>query len=156
MPITWYVARGGGAVATDASETYGVSAAVGLAELCEAISTGGELLVADSAVGVSVVVGLAVPCKPISIGGEPLVADSAVAGVGDAATDGVFGSCVTPRITKTSTTPVNSASVPKESCFAREAGRACVGSGGGTMVRRGGAPHEGQAVADELISLPHS
>ena len=61
--MTWYVARGGGAVATDASEAYGVSVAVGLGELSEAVSTGGELIVADSA----------------------------VVGVGDAATDGVFG-----------------------------------------------------------------
>jgi len=63
MPMTWYVARGGDPLATDASEAYGASAAVGLGELCEAVSTGGELVVADSA----------------------------VAGVGDAATDGVFG-----------------------------------------------------------------
>jgi hypothetical protein len=61
-----------------------------------------------------------------------------------------------PRITKTDTRPVNTVSVPKESCFARETGRARVGSDGGTMVDRGGAPHEGQAVANELISLPHS
>ena len=63
MSMTWYVARGGDPLATDASEAYGVSAAVGLGELCEAVSTGGKLVVADSA----------------------------VAGVGDAATDGVFG-----------------------------------------------------------------
>ena len=62
MPMTWYVARGGVAVATEASEAYGVSAAGGLGELSEAVSIGGELLVADSA----------------------------VAGVGDAATDRVF------------------------------------------------------------------
>jgi hypothetical protein len=61
--MTWYEARGGGAVATDASEAYEVSVAVGLGELSEAVSTGGELIVADSA----------------------------VVGVGDAATDGVFG-----------------------------------------------------------------
>ena len=61
--MTWYVARGGGAVAIDASEAYGVFAAVGLAEASKAISTGGELFVVDSAVG----------------------------GVGDGATDGVFG-----------------------------------------------------------------
>ena len=61
--MTWYVARGGGAVATDALEAYGVSVAVGLGELSEAVSIGGELLVADSA----------------------------VAGLGDAASDGVFG-----------------------------------------------------------------
>ena len=61
--MTWNVARGGVAVATDTSEVYAVSAAVGLGELCEAVSIGGELLVADSA----------------------------VAGVGDAASDGVFG-----------------------------------------------------------------
>ena len=101
-------------------------------------------------------VGLGELCEAVSIGGELVVADSAVAGVGDAATDGLFGGCVTPRITKTSTTPVKIAIVPQESCFAREAGRAPVGSGGGTMVGRGGAPHEGQAVANELISLPHS
>ena len=118
---------------------------------------GGGLAVADSAVGVFAAAGLAELFKTISTGGgELLVADSAVAGVGDAATDGVFGSRVTPRITKTSTRPVNTASVPKETCFARETGRARVGSGGGTMVDRGGAPHEGQAIANELISLPHS
>ena len=61
-----------------------------------------------------------------------------------------------PRITKTSTTPVNSAIVPQEGCFAREARGASVGSGGGSMVDRGGAPHDGQAAASELISLPHS
>jgi len=53
MPMTWYVARGGVAVATVASEASGVSAAIGLGELWEAVSTGGELVVADSLVGVS-------------------------------------------------------------------------------------------------------
>jgi hypothetical protein len=52
--MTWYVARDGGPVATDAPETYGVSAGVGLGELSKAVSTGGELVVADSPVGVSV------------------------------------------------------------------------------------------------------
>jgi len=61
--MTWNVARGGVAVATDTSEVYAVSAAVGLGELSEAVSIGGELLVADSA----------------------------IAGVGDTASDGVFG-----------------------------------------------------------------
>ena len=61
--MTWYVVRGAVAVATDTSEAYGVSAAVGFGELSGAVSTGAELVVADSA----------------------------VAGVGDAATDGVFG-----------------------------------------------------------------
>jgi len=116
--MTWNVARGGVAVATDASEVYAVSAAVGLGELSEAVSRGelvvpdsavrasaavgvgelsaaasigGELVVADSAVGVFAAVGLAEPSKAISTGCELLVADSAVAGVGDAATDGVFG-----------------------------------------------------------------
>jgi hypothetical protein len=141
-----------------ADSVVGVCAAAGVAEPCKTISTGGgEFLVADSAVGVCAAAGLAEPCKTISTGGgELLVADSAVAGVGDAATDGVFGSRVTPRITKTSTRPVNTASVPKKICFARGTGRARVGSGGGTMVDRGGAPHEGQAIANELISLPHS
>jgi hypothetical protein len=91
MPMTWYVARGGGAIAIDASEAYGVSVAVGLGELSEAVSTGGELVVADSAVGVFSAIGLAEPSKAISTGGELFVADSAVGGVGDGATDGVFG-----------------------------------------------------------------
>ena len=89
--MTWYVARAGVAVATDASEAYGVSVVVGLGELCEAVSTDGELVVADSAVGISVVVGLCELCEAISIGGELFVASSAVAGVGDTAIDGVFG-----------------------------------------------------------------
>ena len=89
--MTWYVARGGDPLATDASEEYGVSAAVGLGELPEAVSTGGELVVADSAVGASAAVGLGELCEAVSTRGELLVADSAVAAVGDAATDGVFG-----------------------------------------------------------------
>ena len=102
------------------------------------------------------VVGLGELCEAVWIGSELLVADSAVPGVGDASTDGVIGCCVTSLMTQASITPVNSAIMPQASCFAREAGRACVGSGGGTMVDCGGAPHEGQAVANELISLPHS
>jgi len=89
--MTWYVARGGGAVATDASEAYGVSLAVGLGELSEAVSTGGELIVVASPVGVSVAVGLGELSEAVSTGGELVVVDSAVVGVGDAATDGVFG-----------------------------------------------------------------
>ena len=140
-----------------ADSVVGVCAAAGVVELSAAASMGGGLALADSAVGVCAAAGLAELFKTISTGGgELLVADSAVAGVGDTASDGVFGSRVTPRITKTSTRPVNTASVPKEICFARETGRARVGSGGGTMVDRGGAPHEGQAIANELISLPHS
>src|SRR2546430_825153 len=121
MPMTWYVPRGGGAVATDASEPDGVSVAARLGELREAVSRGGELIAVVSA----------------------------VAGIGDAP-DRLFGRCVTPRTTNTSTTPVNSAIVPPKSCFAREV---CLGSGGGAMVDRGGAPHEGQAVANELTSF---
>jgi hypothetical protein len=143
------VSTGGELVVADSA--VGVSTAAGVGELSAAASMGGGFAVADSAVGVFATAGLAEPCKTISTGGgEPLVADSAVAGVGDAATDGAFSSRVTPRITKTSTRPVNTASVPKKICFARETGR-----GGGTMVDRGGAPHEGQAIANELISLPH-
>src|SRR2546430_9745491 len=117
--MTWNVARGGVAVATDTSEVYavsagvrlgelcaavsiggelvvadsavGVSVAIGLGELCAAVSIGGELVVADSAVGVSVAIGLGELSEAVSIGGELLVADSAVAGVGDAASDGEFG-----------------------------------------------------------------
>jgi len=48
--MTWYVARGGGAVVADAPEAYEVSVAVGLGELCEAVSTGGELVVVEFAV----------------------------------------------------------------------------------------------------------
>ena len=88
--MTWYVAGGGVAVATDTSEAYGVSAAIGLGELSKAVSIGNEL-VADSAARISVAVGLGELCAAASIGGELLVVDSAVAGVGDAATDGVFG-----------------------------------------------------------------
>ena len=156
--MTWYVARGCVAVATEASEAYGVSPAVELGGLSVAVSIGSELPVADSAAGVSAAVGLGKLSEAVWMDGELLVADAAVAGVGDAPTDRVFSWCVTPRITKTSTTPVNSAIVPQESCFAREAGRASVGSGGGggTIVDRDGAPHEGQAVANELISLSHS
>jgi hypothetical protein len=91
MPMTWYVARGGAAAATDVSEAYGVSVAVGLGELSEAVSIGGELLVADSTVRVSAAVGLGELSEAVSIGGELLVADSAVAGVGDATTDRLFG-----------------------------------------------------------------
>jgi hypothetical protein len=76
--MTWNVARGGGAVVTDASEAYGVSVAVGLGELCEAVSTDGELVVADSAVGDSVAVGLGELCEAVSTDGELVVADSAV------------------------------------------------------------------------------
>ena len=65
--------------------------AAALGELCETVSIGGELLVADPAVGVSVATGLRELCNAISIGGELFVGDSAVAGVGDAATDGVLG-----------------------------------------------------------------
>jgi len=61
--MTWYVTRGAVAVATDSSEACGVSLTVGLSELSEAVSIGGELLVANLA----------------------------VAGIGDAATDKAFG-----------------------------------------------------------------
>jgi len=119
MPMTWYVTRGAVAVATDSSEAYGVSVMVGLSELSEAVSVGGELLVANlavgvsvtiglsefseavsigsellvanSAAGVSVTVGLTELSEAVSIGGELLVANLAVAGVGDAVTDEVFG-----------------------------------------------------------------
>jgi len=63
MPITWYVTRAAVAAATDSFEAYGVSVMVGRSELSEAVSIGGELLVVNLA----------------------------VAGIGDAATDEVFG-----------------------------------------------------------------
>jgi hypothetical protein len=114
--VTWYVFSAGGAIATDASETYGLSAAVGLGELCEAVSIGGELVTGsaarisagaalgklcetvstggelrDSAIGVWVGE-LPDLCRAISIGGVLFVADSTVAGVGETATDDeVFG-----------------------------------------------------------------
>jgi hypothetical protein len=91
MPMTWYVARGGVAVATDASEAYGVSVAAGFGELSKAVSTGGELVIAESTVGVSVAAGFGELSKAVSVGGELLVADFAAAGVGDGATDEVFG-----------------------------------------------------------------
>jgi hypothetical protein len=209
MPMTWYVARGGGAVVSDASEAYGFSevvrvgepsegvstagelvvvvSSVGLSvivrlgelcddvstagelvvvaslvgfsvvlrvdELCEAVSTAGELVVVASLVGLSVVVRVDELCEAVSTGGELVAVASSVAGVDEVSTDGRFASFVTPRIANTSNTPVNSAIVPTESFFTREA---CVGSGGGTAVVFGGAPQEGQAVANELISLPQS
>jgi hypothetical protein len=180
MPTTWYVVRGGGAVATDASEpggasvvsrlgevceavsaraelvvfasSVGVSVVSRLGEVCEAVSTGGELIVFASSVGVSVAARLGEVCEAVSTDGELIVVASPVVRFGDVAIDRLFG-CVTARITKASTTPVNSAIVPPKKCFAREG---CAGSGGGTVVGRGGAPHEGQAVANELISLPQS
>jgi hypothetical protein len=91
MPTTWYVVPGDVAVATDASEAYGVSASVGFGELAAAASIIGELVVADSAVGVSAAMGVPKRSKAISTGAELLVADSAVAGVGDAGTDEVLG-----------------------------------------------------------------
>src|SRR5438046_3009871 len=117
MPMTWYVARGAVAVATDSSEAVGVSVMVGLSELSEAASIGGELLdfavgvsvtvglselseavaigdellVANLAVGVFVTGGLSEFSEAVSIGGELLVANLPLAGVGDAATDEVFG-----------------------------------------------------------------
>src|SRR5215510_12157949 len=98
MPMTWYVARGGVAVATDSSEAYEVSVvAGGLGELSEVVSIGGELLVANSEVGVSAAGGLGKLSEAVSTGAE-LVAIFAVAGVGDAATDEGFGRFVTPRI----------------------------------------------------------
>jgi len=85
--MTWYVVRGGVAVATDSSEWYEVSVvAGGLGELSEAVSIGAELLVANSEVGVSAAGGLGKLSEAVSIGAE-LVANFAVAGVGDAATD---------------------------------------------------------------------
>jgi hypothetical protein len=89
--MTWYVARGGGAVAVDTSEAYGVSVAIGLGELSEPVSPGGELVVGTSAVGVSAVVILGELCEAVSTGTGLLVANSAVAGVGDVATDMLFG-----------------------------------------------------------------
>jgi hypothetical protein len=91
MPTTWYVARGGGPVAVDTSEAYGVSVAIGPGELCEAVSTGGELVVVASALGVSAVVRAGELCEAASAGGELAVVASAVAGVGDVATDRLFG-----------------------------------------------------------------
>ena len=131
----------------------GVSAVARLGELCEATSTAGEFVVVVPPAGVSLVVRLGELCEAVSTGSELVVVAPAVVGVGDVATDRFFGSYVRTRITKTSTTPVKSAIVPKKNCFGREA---CVGNGGVPMVDRGGAPHEGQAVANELISLPQS
>ncbi len=90
--MTRYVTRGSVAVATDSSEACGVFVTVGLSEFSETVSIGGELLVANSEVGVFVTVGLSEFSETVSIGGgELLVANLAVAGIGDAATDTVFG-----------------------------------------------------------------
>ena len=90
MPTTWYAPGGGGAVATDASEPDGVSVAARLGELCEAISTGGELAVVASPVGVSVAARLGELCEAVSTGSELVILASLVAGVGDVATDRLF------------------------------------------------------------------
>ena len=74
--MTWYVARGDVAVATDASEAYGVSAAGGLGGLCDAASIGGELVVADSAIGVSAALELG--SEAVWMDGELPVAASAI------------------------------------------------------------------------------
>jgi hypothetical protein len=82
MPMTWYVARGGVALAVDTSEAYGVPVAIGLGELCEAVSTGAELVVFASSIGDSPVARLGELCEAISTGGEFVAVTSAA---GDAA-----------------------------------------------------------------------
>jgi hypothetical protein len=117
--MTWYVPRRGAAVATDTSEAYGVSVVARLGELCEATSTGGELVVVASRAGVSVVArvaelcdvtstggGLVVVARPVGVSvvarlgelreatsasGELVVIALAVVGVGDVATGRAFG-----------------------------------------------------------------
>ena len=135
------------------SSAVGASTVSRLAEVCEASSTGGELTVVAFAVDAPAASRLDEICEAVSRGGELIAVASAVAGIGDVAPDRLFGRCVTPRSTNTRTTPVNSAIVPPKSCFARGV---CLGSGGGAMLDRGGAPHEGQAVANELTSFPQS
>ena len=179
--MTRYVARGGGAVISDISDVSAFSVVVELDELCEAVSTDGELVDIASSVGVSVVARVAALREAVSAAGELTVIASSVgafvvvpvaelceivsrgcelvavtwpvADLGDVVTDKRFASFVTLRISKTSKTPVNSAIVPEKTFFTREV---CVGNGGGTVADCGGAPHEGQAVANELISLPQS
>src|SRR5436190_19979501 len=98
--MTWNVARGGVAVATDTSEVYAVSAAVGLGELSEAASIGGELVVADSAVGVSAVVGPGELSAADSIGCELVVADSAAATSGVVRLESFCGLCPPGGLTR--------------------------------------------------------
>jgi hypothetical protein len=141
------VSTGGELVAS----SVGVSALTTLCEFCEAVSTGSQLVA--SSVGVSAVARLGELCEAVSTGSELVVIAFPVAGVGDVATDKLFAWFVMLRITKASNTPVNRAIVPQENFFTREA---CFGSGGGIVLGCGGAPHEGQAVANELISLPQS
>jgi len=62
-----------------------------LGELCAAVSTGDELVVLASAVGVSTVATLGELCAAVSIGGGLVVIAPAVTGIGDAATDTLFG-----------------------------------------------------------------
>ena len=75
MPITCYVARGDVAVATDASEAYGLSAAVGLGSETVWIR---ELPVAASAIGVSAALEAGELSEATSIPGELLAADFAI------------------------------------------------------------------------------
>jgi len=73
------------------ASAVGVSAVVRLGELCEVASTGNELVVVASAVGVSAMVRPGELCEVASTGNELVVFASAVAGVGDVATDRLFG-----------------------------------------------------------------
>jgi len=119
MPMTWYVAPRGGAVATDTSEAYGVFVLTRLGGLCEAVSiraelvvvaspvgvsvlaklgelcettlTGGGLVVVASSVGVSLAARSGELCKATSTGAELVGVAPAVVGVGDVATDRFFG-----------------------------------------------------------------
>jgi hypothetical protein len=77
--MTWYVVRCEGAAIADKSEECGVSVLVRLGEVCEIVSTGGELIVSVSAVGVSVAVTAGELWETILAGGESLVLASVVA-----------------------------------------------------------------------------
>jgi len=61
-------------------------------EVCEAASTDGEFVAVASALGVSAVARVGELCEAASTGGELVVFASTVAGVGEVATDRLFGS----------------------------------------------------------------
>jgi hypothetical protein len=64
---------------------------VGVGELCEIASTGSGLVVTAFALGDSAVARVGGFCEAASTGSELVVFASPIAGVGDVATDGLFG-----------------------------------------------------------------
>ena len=86
----WETGSTGGELVAFAS-TVAISVLVALGELCEATSTDDELVIVASPLGVCAVLRFGELCAAGSTSGELVVIAPAVAGVGDPATDRVFG-----------------------------------------------------------------